>query len=125
MATKVLKQGVNTRKIVSISSKRQITIPQKFYELLGFETEAEVIVENNSLVIRPVHIHAGGDFAECILKELLEEGYSGDSLLKEFKARQARIKPAVYSMLEEAHMVAEGKAEYGTLNDAFGEDMNE
>ena len=32
---------VMDRKIVSISSKRQITIPQKFFNLLGFGNEAE------------------------------------------------------------------------------------
>ena len=31
-------------KKVSISAKRQITIPQKFYAMLGFDTEAECMV---------------------------------------------------------------------------------
>ena len=34
-------------KKVSISSKRQITIPQKFFTLLGFNTEAECIMRGN------------------------------------------------------------------------------
>lgn len=41
-------------KKVSISSKRQITIPQKFFTLLGFNTEAECIMRGNELVLRPV-----------------------------------------------------------------------
>ena len=40
------------RKIVSISSKRQITIPQKFFEALQFDNEAECVVRGNELVIR-------------------------------------------------------------------------
>ena len=43
-------------KKVSISSKRQITIPQKFFTLLGFNTEAECIMRGNELVLRPVCI---------------------------------------------------------------------
>ena len=38
-------------KKVSISSKRQITIPQKFFTLLGFNTEAECIMRGNELVL--------------------------------------------------------------------------
>ncbi len=39
------------RKILSISSKRQITIPQKFYQTLGFGDEAECVMRGNELVI--------------------------------------------------------------------------
>ena len=39
-------------KKVSISAKRQITIPQKFFTMLGFDTEAECIVRGNDLLER-------------------------------------------------------------------------
>lgn len=49
MATIALKGGISMEsKKVSISSKRQITIPQKFFTLLGFNTEAECIMRGNS-----------------------------------------------------------------------------
>ena len=44
MSTSVIERG-NTkmnREILSISSKRQVTIPQKFYQLLGFGDEQNV-----------------------------------------------------------------------------------
>ena len=47
-------------KKVSISSKRQITIPQKFFTLLGFNTEAECIMRGNELVLRPVKENTSG-----------------------------------------------------------------
>ena len=81
-----------SRKILSISSKRQITIPQKFYQSLGFGDEAECIVRGNELVIRPIKTVSGGEFAEQILSELIKEGLSGEMLLKEFKKRQAQIR---------------------------------
>lgn len=83
------------RKIVSISSKRQITIPKKFFEALQFADEAECVVRGNELVIRPARANSGGEFAEYILAELIARGLSGDELLKEFKNKQAKVRPAV------------------------------
>lgn len=37
-------------KKLSISAKRQITIPQKFFTMLGFDNEAECTVRGNELL---------------------------------------------------------------------------
>ena len=42
------------RKIISVSSKRQLTIPQKYYDLLGFDNEAECVLQDDSIIIRPM-----------------------------------------------------------------------
>lgn len=107
------------RKILSISSKRQITIPQKFYRLLGFDEEAECVVQGDALIIRPIKAVAGGEFAEQILADLIKEGLSGEELLSEFKRRQAQIRPAAEAMLANAEDIATGKAEYATYEDVF------
>ena len=78
--------AVMERKKVSISAKRQITIPQKFFTTLGFDDEAECILRGNELVIRPVKESSGGEFAEQILTDLVKRGLSGDELIKAFKA---------------------------------------
>ena len=111
----------NNCKRVSISSKRQITIPQAFFNALGFENEAECIYRNNELIIRPVRTDNSGAFAEQILTDLIKEGYSGEEMLTEFRTRQAQVRPAVHKMLEAANAVAEGKATYMTLEDVFGD----
>ena len=108
------------KKIVSISSKRQITIPQKFYTLLGFSDEAECVVRGNELIIRPARTVSGGEFAENILAELIREGFSGDELLLQFRERQAKIRPAVEAMLCDAEKAADGSGEYETYEDVFG-----
>ena len=108
------------RKIVSISSKRQITIPQKFYTILGFSDEAECVIRGNELVIRPARTVSGGEFAEMILEELIGEGLSGDELLTQFKAKQAQVRPAITEMLSEAEKVATGVGEYSTYDGIFG-----
>ena len=122
MSTAVMERG-NTkmnRKVLTISSKRQITIPKKFYQLLGFGDEAECIVHDDTLIIRPIQTMAGGEFAEQILAELIKEGFSGDNLLAEFKKRQAQVRPAAEAMLAKAEDIAAGKADYATYDDVFG-----
>ncbi len=107
------------RKILSISSKRQITIPQKFYQLLGFGDEAECVVRDNALIIRPVKAVLDGVFAEQILAELIAQGFSGQELLCEFKKKQAQVRPAVEAMLLDAKRVVEGKEKYVSYDDVF------
>ena len=113
------------KKTVSISSKRQITIPQKFFQALGFTDEAECIVRGNELVLRPVRTNSGGEFAEQILTELVAEGLSGNELLTEFRKRQAKVRPAVEAMITEAENAANGIGEYYTYDDIFGTEEEE
>jgi bifunctional DNA-binding transcriptional regulator/antitoxin component of YhaV-PrlF toxin-antitoxin module len=108
------------RKVLSISSKRQITIPQKFYQKLGFGDEAECVLRGNELIIRPVKPISGGEFAEQILTELIAAGLSGEALLSKFKEKQAQIRPAVEAMLSDAEEVAKGKGDFVTYDDVFG-----
>lgn len=126
MSTTVMKGRVPMeKKKVSISSKRQITIPQKFFSMLGFDTEAECIVRGNELVIRPVKTDSSGEFDEFILADLISQGYTGNELLEAFKAERKKIRPAVEKMLEEAERIARGEGEYYTYDDIFGTEDEE
>lgn len=106
-------------KKVSISAKRQITIPQKFFTMLGFDAEAECMVRGNELVIRPVKTNTGGEFAEQILADLIAQGYSGNELLDRFKKAQGQMRPAVEAMMVEAERVAASESEYMSYEDVF------
>ncbi|MDE6221244.1 MAG: AbrB/MazE/SpoVT family DNA-binding domain-containing protein [Lachnospiraceae bacterium] len=110
---------METKKI-SISAKRQITIPQKFFTMLGFDAEAECMVRGNELVIRPAKANTGGEFAEQILADLISQGYSGMELLDRFKKAQKEVHPAVEAMLAEAEKVANSEAGYESYDDVFG-----
>ena len=107
-------------KKVSISAKRQITIPKKFFTLLGFDDEAECVVRGNELVIRPVRNNSGGEFAEQILADLIAEGLNGDELLKKFKETQKKVRPAIEEMLEDASKAAMSDSGFETYSDVFG-----
>ena len=109
------------QKRVMITSKRQFTIPKKFYIELGFDREAVCTMGDGMLIIQPAtHVSGGGEFAEQILSELIAKGFSGQELLNEFKTRQAKVRPAVEAMLEAAKAAASGTGEYSTYDDIFG-----
>ena len=110
------------RKIINISSKRQITIPLSMFTQLGFSDEAECMVRNNELVIRPARRDAGGEFAEQILADLINQGLSGTDLLTAFKEKQAAVRPAVEKMIAQAEAAARGEGEYFTLDEVFPEE---
>ena len=52
------------------------------------------------------------EFDDLILKELIDEGYSGSELIEVFRIRRSKIRPAVEAMLEEVENVARGKSEF-------------
>lgn len=112
-------------KKLSISVKRQITIPQKFFTMLGFDTEAECTVRGNELVIRPVRTNTGGEFAEQILADLIASGYSGNDLLERFKKAQRQVRPAVEAMLEEAERAASSESNHISYEEVFGAEEEE
>lgn len=108
------------RKRISISSKRQITIPQKFYDELGFDNEAECVLQDGELILRPVG-NSSGEFAEQILADLLNQGYTGDELLEQFKSAQRQVRPAMERLIKEADAVAsKPKGKAVSLDDLFG-----
>jgi len=98
-------------KRISVSKKRQITIPQKFFDKLNIGEEVECIMTNFEIIIRPVRQET--EFAEEILKDLIAKGFEGEQLLNEFKNTRAKIKPAIERMIEEAEIVANNFSESG------------
>ena len=110
------------RKTIRISSKRQVTIPQRYFERLGFGEEAECILRGDELVIRPVKVQSGGEFSTQILEGLIAQGYSGEQLLERFKAEQKKVRPAVERMIDEADTLAASGQSGPSLDKLFGED---
>jgi bifunctional DNA-binding transcriptional regulator/antitoxin component of YhaV-PrlF toxin-antitoxin module len=93
------------RKRIKISSKRQITIPAKYYDALKIDKEMECIYTEGMLILLPIR-NEKSEFAEEILKDLINQGYSGEELLEEFKRMNRNVRPAVEKMIEEADDLA-------------------
>ena len=120
MLKSVVRGNSMQRKIISVSGKRQLTIPQKYFEALGFGNEAECILQGNSIVIRPIKENTGGEFSEQILADLIAKGLSGQALLTKFKETSKKIKPALKNLIDEADSIAKGGEKGATMEDIFG-----
>ncbi len=110
-------------KRVTISVKRQFTIPQKYYESLGFESDAECILQDGGIFIRPLR-NEPSDFSEEILADLVAQGLSGQELLARFKEQTRKIRPAVRKMIEEADEAAKSGSGKRSLDDLFARVKN-
>lgn len=105
--------GIMESRIIKVSNKRQITIPQKFYDKLNIDQEIECTITNSEIILRPVYRET--EFAEEILKDLIGKGLEGTQLLEEFRKTRAKVKPAIRRMIEEADALA--KKSYGSGDD--------
>ena len=72
-------------------------------------------------VLQQVVKTSDNNFTEQILADLTAQGLSGDELIKEFRKKQAQIRPAVEKMIAQAEKVAHGKGKYDTYDNIFSE----
>jgi bifunctional DNA-binding transcriptional regulator/antitoxin component of YhaV-PrlF toxin-antitoxin module len=119
MAKSAVRRSSMERKIISVSGKRQITIPQKYFEVLGFNSEAECILQNNAIVIRPIRENTGNEFSEQILADLIAQGILGKELLEKFKEMSKKVAPAMNKLIDEADSIAKGEKKGATIADIF------
>ena len=106
---------------IRVSSKRQITIPAKYYEALGFSKELDCIFSNGMIILTPVKKEDPA-FAEEILADLINHGYTGEKLLTEFKRINRQVRPAIEKIIEEADALARTASEnyIDPTEDIFG-----
>ena len=109
----------SVRKRISVSQKRQITIPIDFFNAIGVGAQVECYLRGNALVIQPVREESGA-FDEEILSDLIARGFSGGELLAKFKEARRQVRPAVERLLDEAARAAAGEALAQSLEDVFG-----
>ena len=102
---KELERPSMEKRRIHISSKRQITIPAKYFDALGLSKEVDCIYANDMLILTPVRAEESA-FAEEILSDLIEQGYTGEKLLAEFKRINRQVRPAVEKLIEEADALA-------------------
>ena len=108
------------RKIISVSMKRQVTIPQKYFEALDFHNEAECILRDDGILIRPVRDINSGEFSEQILADLISQGLSGQELLERFREQSKKVRPAVKKLLAQADAIAKSDEGKIALDEMFG-----
>ena len=68
---------------VKISSKRQVTIPARWYREMGFDEYALATWTEDGLLLQPISVD-DEDVTVDILRQLIAEGYKGDELIDEY-----------------------------------------
>jgi bifunctional DNA-binding transcriptional regulator/antitoxin component of YhaV-PrlF toxin-antitoxin module len=114
-------------KLISISDKRQITIPKEYYDKLGLGKKAKCFYDEKSGAILICPISDNDDLSEFILADLISEGYTGQSLYDEFVRRKNGIRPAVERLIAEVDEAARNYKVDGDeqLRDIFGDVMED
>ena len=118
--------GQMEKRRINISSKRQITIPAKYFDSLGLDKELDCIYSKDMLILLPVKKEDPA-FAEEILQDLIEQGFSGEKLLTEFKKANRKVRPAVEKLIEEADEIAKAASinYIDPTDDIFGDEETE
>ena len=108
------------RKRISVSRKRQITIPIKFHEILGISSEVDCYVKDGALIIKPIRPEYTGEFAVEILSDLVAQGLSGEQLLTKFTEMNQKVRPAVELLIAEADAIASTSHNQDKFQEIFG-----
>jgi bifunctional DNA-binding transcriptional regulator/antitoxin component of YhaV-PrlF toxin-antitoxin module len=115
------------RKRIKVSSKRQITIPQTFFDELQIRAEVDCILKDGELIIRPVGEDNFFDFSDLILEDLLKQGIPQEKLVAEFRKMRENMQHAFGKMIEEGKQIAKEKrnSNLDETAELFGDLMEE
>ncbi|MGV7118100.1 AbrB/MazE/SpoVT family DNA-binding domain-containing protein [Paenibacillus kyungheensis] len=90
-----------------VSSKRQVTIPQKLYEQAGIKDEVEFSIQDNQIILRPIREPSENEqFADLILADLIDQGLTGQELLATFRQKQKELRRAVTNLIKDSEKAA-------------------
>lgn len=108
--------ALNQSQTVKISSKRQITIPSKFYEAGGFDEYALCTWTENGLLLQPLKVN-DEDNSVTILRQLVAEGYEGDELVDKYEEIQNKIVSIKHKLQKAEDDIVEGRV--GPVGEMF------
>lgn len=90
-----------------VSSKRQVTIPQKFFEQLNLTQDIEFAIKDGNLLIRAAREHTGTDyFADLILADLIEEGVPKEELVIQLRQKLQELSKAKDKLINDSKHAA-------------------
>lgn len=116
------KDGDNMKtKKISVSEKRQITIPKEFFDTLNIGKEIECSIVNNCIIIKPVVDTSLDEFSEYILRDIIEDGVPNENILNEFKNRKEKLKKAAKAYNKDIDEKIKNQDELICAEDVFDE----
>ena len=96
--------------IIKISSKRQITIPAKFYEGGSFKEYALATWTDDGLLIQPLDVD-NEDVTVDILRYLIGQGCEGEDLIARYQEMKRKIIPVSTKLDEAERDIVEGRVD--------------
>lgn len=109
-------------KKISVSQKRQITIPKEFFDALNIGDEIECYIEDNCIVIKPVVENNLNEFSEYILQDIIKEGFKGNDIIKEFKKRRKKLESAAKEFNKQIDKEISNANNLASFEDVFGKE---
>ena len=102
---------------IKISSKRQITIPARYYEAAGFGEYALCTWTDQGILLQPLDME-DEDVTVDILRSLIKQGFEGEELIEHYQEMKRKI-VSVRCKLDEAERdVSEGRVDtYENMRD--------
>jgi bifunctional DNA-binding transcriptional regulator/antitoxin component of YhaV-PrlF toxin-antitoxin module len=112
-------------RIIRVSSKNQITIPQKFAESLGLDKEVECVLRENEIIIRRFVKTSENfeDYSDLILRDLIAQGLQDNELLLAFTEAKRKMRAAGQKIRQEAlvAITKDARDSYQVHADIFGD----
>jgi len=116
---------------IKITTKRQLTIPKAFFDYLGIEETVHAYLLDDAILIKPAQKRSVQEVdIEKIIRNVLNEGYSGDALAEEIACRikqynelvDRRIGEFLNDMTSDAVPDDQGEVEFNGLDIFFDEE---
>lgn len=108
-------------KRISVSEKRQITIPKEYFDALNIGSQIECSMSDNCIIIKPVDESGLDEFSEYILEDIIKEGYKNKEILKEFINRRKKLREAAKKFNKDIDNEIKDTKKLATFDDVFKE----
>lgn len=92
---------MSKEKIITITSKGQISIPKEIRQKLNLKDGAKlkVVVDGEEIILKPVTF--ADEFEDLILADLVKEGYEGKSLEMKLMERKETVEYSFEKLIKE------------------------
>lgn len=98
------------KEIVKASADGSVTVPKSLCEQIGVIANAECIIRNNEIIIRPCRDGTGDSIEGLLIKELMSKGYGYDALEEEYD----RVRPVFYAATKRTAEISRSAFENNT-----------
>ena len=111
--------GVREYREITVTSKRQITIPKAFFDRLGTQDSFDAFLLNDGIFLKPKSHEPTvyDEDIETLVLRVYKEGYEGTDAAKEIAHRISKYNEVIRQRIEQFEAEMEGESDGG--DDSF------